>query len=281
MSFLGTQRRNDDDEDEIDVLDGVKLTSFTASPAAIQPFGSATVRWSVSGPPGFSVRLNYSEVAKSGQWIVQPTSTTSYRLSAYKGQATKHLGSVQVSVDSATCETYRINNPKSAIEAPIRAGINASEDLSFTGANSLVVSFSPQRIHIRMRLKKDINNFPDPTVTIDASFRMFVRDGALATYNEQVSVAISVPSYAWLIPGAIPGLAIAIDMAREDAVKQMLETIEGLAQLLNLYALPPQGKRLNAVRIDAGDNGGIIELTACAPTLLVRMTELSGVVGPE
>jgi hypothetical protein len=63
----------------VDILGDVVLKNFTAHPTAIQPFGASVLSWSVSGPAGFHVKLNNLTVAKSGQQVVQPTSTSSYR----------------------------------------------------------------------------------------------------------------------------------------------------------------------------------------------------------
>jgi hypothetical protein len=160
----------------------------------------------------------------------------------------------------------------------LRAAINDSPDLSFRGDRGPTVSFSPGRIRLQLALEKAINNFPNPDVDIDASFGLAVHDGTLEPIAEQISVEISVPWWAWLIPGAFPGLAIAIDMGREDALKRMHEAIQGLGQILNFLASAPLGKRLSTVRVDDGNNGaGVIELTACAHELLRRFAEISQV----
>jgi hypothetical protein len=137
------------------------------------------------------------------------------------------------------------------------------------------VSFAPGRIRLRLRLGKTINNFSDPSISIDASFGLAVHDGTLVAIAEQISVDVSVPWYAWLVPGAFPALAIALDGAREDAKKGAHDMIQGAAQVLNFFSTPPLGKRLSTVRVDAGNNG---ETTACTNDLLVRYADLSGIV---
>jgi hypothetical protein len=265
----------------VDILEEVSLKYFKAQPPTIGPFGTSVLGWSVSGPPGFQVRLNYLNVAKTGQQVVQPAINTTYRLSAHAQQASRTLGTVQVIVDRASCESFEINNPRSAIQAPVRAGILNSEDLYFRNQPpDPSVSFSPGRIRLQLQLGKRIKYFPNPSVDIDVSFGLVVHDGTLEPAAEQISVDISVPFWAWAIPGAFPGLAIAIDMAKDSATKRMHNVIQGLGQVLNFYATPPLGKRLSTVRVDDGNNGaGLIELTACSQDLLVQLAEISQVVG--
>jgi hypothetical protein len=93
-------------------------------------------------------------------------------------------------------------------------------------------------------------------------------------------VDVSVPWWAWLIPGAPIGLGIAIDMGRDDAKKQMHEAVAGLAQLLTFFAVFPQGIQLRTVRIDKDETGnnGIIEFTGCPNKLLVDFSKISDAV---
>jgi hypothetical protein len=279
MPLLGLDDQQDQDDQSVDILGEVSLKSFKATPTNIGPFGASVLSWSVEGPAGFHVELNSANVAKTGQRVVQPTSTAIYRLSAHSGRASKSLGTVQVIVDRASCEAYEIGNPRSAIEAPVRAGINNSDSLYFKDPFPLIVGFSPGRIFIRLHLGKEVNNFPNPSVTINASFGLTIHDGTLEPFGEQISIDISFPWYAWLVPGAALGLPIAIDMAKDSGRKDVHEMIEGIGQVLNFFATPPLGKRLSTVRVDKGNNGaGLIELTACTQDLLLKYAELSSSV---
>ncbi len=276
MQLIDDDQYNDD---AVDILGEVSLTSFKANPTHIGPFGASVLAWSVKGPSGFHVKLNGLQVAKSGQQVVHPTSTTHYRLSAHARQASRTLGNVQVAVDRASCETFEINNPRSVIQAPVRAGILNSENLYFRNSTGPAVSFSPGRIRLELWLGQRVDYFPNPSIYIDASFGLAVQNGTLEAVGELISVDVSVPFWAWAMPGALPGLAIAISMGKDSVRKRMHEAIQGLGQLLNAFALPPAGKRLSTVRVDDGNNGaGIIELTACSHDLLVKFAEISQVV---
>src|SRR5258705_7617866 len=81
-------------DDSVDILGEVTLESFKANPTNIGPFGASVLSWSVNGPAGFHVKLASQDVAKTGTRVVQPPATTSYRLSAHAGQASRTLGTV-------------------------------------------------------------------------------------------------------------------------------------------------------------------------------------------
>ncbi len=276
MPLLGSDDPLNDDV--FSILDEVTLKAFTAKPTAIGPFGASVLNWTVSAPSAVHITLNGQNVPKSSTRIVHPTHTSIYRLSAYAGQASRFLGSVEVSVDRSSCETYDIANPQSAILAPVRQSINNDSTLYFSSDPGIAVSFSPGRIHLSLSLKSAVKHFPDPDVDIDASFGLVVHNGTLEPTAEDINVDIRFPFYTWFVPGAPLGLSIAIDAGKTSAHKRMHEAIASITDLLNFYATPPEGKRLSTVRIDDGNNGaGIVEFTACTYELLLKYADLSAV----
>ena len=291
MLRLGSDDQQDQNDDAGDILGDVSLKSFTAQPPAIGPFGVSALRWAVTGPLGFRVKLNSQFVDKTGEQIVQPTSNTVYRLSAHAGQASKSLGSVQVTVDRSSCESFEIGNPRSAIEAPVRQGIADSEDLSFRHdftfgpappPPELTISFSPGRIRLQMLLRKHIKEWyiPNPRLNIDLSFGLVVQDGVMEAAAEQISLDLKLPG--WVVAYAAlnrdSSLAKAIEAAKEDARTRLHNMIQGLAQVLDAFAVRPPGKRLSTVRVDDGNNGaGIVEFTVCTQDLMVRFADISQV----
>ena len=60
----------------------------------------------------------------------------------------------------------------------------------------------------------------------------------------------------------------------------MHEAVLGLVQLLNFFAVFPDGLQLRTVRIDKDETGnnGIMEFTACPNKLLVDFANISGAV---
>lgn len=276
---LSTDTQNDDIDQALEILDAVKLEYFKASPERIGAFGASMLSWKATGPLGFHLELNGINVAKSGQRAVQPLSSFTYTLAAVVRQARRVLGRVTVEVVTSGCQSNQLVNAKSSIEAPLRAGVNNSDGTYFRGGNNLIISFSPGRIRFQMKLAQSINNFPDPDVDTDVSFSLKVEDGVLVPFNEQISVDVSVPWWAWLIPGAPIGLGIALDMGRDSARKKMHEAVVGLAQLLTFFAGVPAGMQLRTVTIDKDETGnnGIIEFTSCPNNLLHQFADLSAV----
>jgi hypothetical protein len=283
------------DETNVDTLGEVRLISFKAEPASIGPFGASTLSWHVEGPTGFQLELNLAVVPKTGQRVVQPVATTTYTLSARAGNARRTLGHVTVSVDSSSCETFEpLLNPRVTLENALKVFVGTNHDVYFRVNPSTIgfgktpqlftpiVSFAPGVISFSLRLAKHQAWFPDPSIDIDASFGLTVIDGALAAIAQQVSVSIDVPFWAWAIPGAVPALAIALDMGKADAFKSTREMIDGLVGIINFNTIPSPGKRLRSIRIDNGNNGnGIIEVTACPHDLLVKLAAISASVSIE
>jgi hypothetical protein len=274
---LSTDNQNDQ---ALEILDQVTLDHFSANPTSIGPFGASNLSWKATGPAGFHLELNGSLVPKTGQRTVQPINTATFTLTAVAFQAWQVTGSVTVQVVTSGCKSSGIVNPRSTIEAPLRANVNNSSGTSFRGGNDLIVTFSPGRIRFQMKLSKSVNDFPDPDVDTDVSFGLTVQDGLLVPVSEQISVDISVPWWAWLIPGTLIPVSIALDMGRDDARKKMHEAVLGLVQLLNIFATFPDGLQLYTVRIDKDETGnnGIIEFTACPNKLLVDFANISGAV---
>ncbi len=285
MPLLGSNKQPNGDDNSLDILADVSLESFNANPTAIGPFGASVLSWSVTGPPsGFHVELNQQHVAKIGELVVQPASTTTYRLTAKAGQVSKVLKSIQVAVDISSCQINSIVNPRSAIQAPITTAIVSDGTTYFRDGPPPIVTFSPGSIRVRLLLGIRLNNFPDPNVNIDASFGLAVHDGVLEATGEQISVDIGFPwwqSWVWGIPGAFLGLAIALDMGKDEAKKMMHNGILGLVELLNFYLTPPKGFHMQSVRVDDGNNGaGIIETLQCSEDLLRKFAAISRVNAP-
>ena len=261
---------------DLDILGEVNLEFFTANPTAIAPFGASVLSWLVSGPKGFQVLLNASPVGTNGQQAVQPTETMTYSLYAAVGQFRRQLGKVTVTVDAAGCQTNSIGNPRSTIQSAIAENISTSGDLYFKDGAVPNVTFAPGMITIQLHLGYRVKHFPDPTVDITASFGLAVMNGALVETDEQINPDVSEVWYAWLIPGAIIGLTIALDLGKDKARERMHNGLLGVVQLLNFYLTPPGGYRMQSVSIDAGNNGaGIIETVQCPDGMLLQLAGFS------
>jgi hypothetical protein len=219
------------------------------------------------------VKINNEFVSQAGQRIVQPTSSSTYRVYALKGQRTTLLGSVDLDLDLSSCSTFEMLNPQVTLQGALRENINRMDDVY--SRSDPVVTFSPNRISFGLHVGADINNLPDPTIRIEASFGLGAADGRLRSWGHQVSADVSVPWRAWSIPGALPGLAIAISGAEEDAEDQGENVMLRLVALLEFLWTPQQDFRRHSVRVGADDDGfGFIQVTECPYDTLREIVDL-------
>jgi hypothetical protein len=255
---------------------GVKdvfLRALSVTPDAIGPFGAAVLAWEVEAPPQVRIKIDDEFVEQSGSRVVQPAFSTTYRVLAFSGSRSRELGHVDLTVDGSACSTDRLLNPRSLLEAPITAIINAMEGMYTRGRQ--IVEFQQNLITCRLNLGKEIELFPNPTICINCSFGLGVTDGRLISLREQVAADVSVPAYAWLYPGSFPALGIALDMARDTATAGGFTLISAIIQLLEFSWAPAEGMRRHSVRVGPSDDGaGTIEVTECPRRLLDRFAAL-------
>jgi hypothetical protein len=275
---------------EIDILAGVELKSFEANPSNIKPFGFSILSWRVEGLRGFHVELQHQYVPKIGEKVITPPITGIYELSAHTKDASVALGQVQVVVDTSGCVMQpAMLNPKAYLEEALRGAIEDNPELYFQSYSDdtqvhyfyPTVSFPYGRIAFSLRLYARSGKWyiPDPAIHIDASFGLAVEAGSLIPVNEQISVDVSFPWYAWNWASAI-ALAMAIEDGEKMAKKYTEDGIFGLTQLINFYAVPPKGKRIRTVYISEGVNGiGAINVTSCPYDLIKDFANVSGTTG--
>ena len=265
VARITSARDMDDWVPPIDPGIGVKdvfLRHLSVKPGSIVPFGAAVLRWDVDAPPTVRIKINDEFVDQVGSMVVQPATSTTYRVLALSGQRSTELGRAELSVNVAACVGSELLNPQSFLTAVLTAAIGAMDGMYTDGPQ--IVEFQPGRITFRLRLRKDVNNFYDPDVRIDASFGLRVEGGRLLSASEQVTANVSVPWYAWFTPFAFPALAIALDMARDTATAGGHAAIREMVKLLEFLWVPQPGMRRHSIRVGRDANGsGTIELTDC------------------
>jgi hypothetical protein len=273
----GLHRREGDDvpappENELDqeaqaALGRVKLDLLTAEPSIITPFTNmnSTVRWKVSLPDGFDdvtveLELEGMPIPTSGQFSVAPQTTQSYRLTAHARRYSKVLGMVTVEIDLGECKIHSDDSFIFAITQTIKyqietdpAGLRFRAPIPPQPPFPPLVTITGDRMVIALRLTKQVSNFPDPAINIDASFGLEVdpipRTGRgsvlagvtpagserleLVPANKVVSADVSVPWWAWGIPGAQIPLVIAINAAQDKAEKSANNMIHEIVGTLN------------------------------------------------
>jgi len=264
----------------VDVLADVKLVSFTATPDHIRPFGASQLAWNVEGPvSGFSVMLNDARVARKGGEIVQPLSATSYQLSAVSGGVTKVLRTITVQIDESACVVDSVLNPPSRVMSFLDTNATAKKGIYVRAPTE--VFFSPGTIRFKMHLGKSIDfPFPDVTIEMGGAFGLAVEQGHIVSTVQNIDTPdVSVPWYAWAIPGAVPLLAIALSGGSADAYKDTQELITGFGELLDFVEVFENSRLVkHNVRVGVDDDGhGTIDIQACPNDLLVKLAEVSAV----
>lgn len=253
-------------------IQDVILRSLTVTPDEIEPFAAADLAWEVEAPPDVRLKINNEIVAQAGQRVVQPAASTTFRVYALKGSNKTLLGSVDLEVDLSSCSTFEMFNPQVTLHGALSGNIDRM-DLVYSRSDP-IVRFSPNRISFDLHLGAEVNNLPDPTIRIQASFGLGVVDGRLTSWGHQVSADVSVPWWAWSVPGALPGLAIALSDAEEEAVEQGENVISGLTALLEFLWAPQQDFRRHSVRVGVDQDGlGTIEVTECPFDSLRRVVD--------
>lgn len=272
---LPLQDQNGQSEDpSVEILDQVTLKHFTANPPNIDAFGASTLRWQVDGPAGFRVRIDGLPVSKSGTRSVQPRETHTFRLYAFAGLGSKFLGSATVNVNLAQCINRESSLIDELVAGVLKQEIDKRNDIYFRNGSKPQVSITPDRIRFTLRLASVLNNFPDPSVDIDVSLGLGVAADDLVTFRRRlipvavnISVDVSVPWWAWLIPGAPIGLAIALDMARDGARKEMQTMVnrlvdEAISPFFRSLQVPDAMEEHSA-RIFVIEGFGTVEVTYC------------------
>jgi hypothetical protein len=250
------------------------LKHLSVQPNAILPFGAAVLRWEVDAPPTVQISINDEAVPQLGSRVVRPTFTTTYRVLARRGARVTELGRVDLGVDRSTCTTSEFANPSSLIAATLNAFITLVPDV--TTQFPPKVTFEPNRITFVLYLSGERNS----TIQIKASFGLTVIDGRLVSMNNQVAADVQFPWYMWLIPGAMIGLSIARDGAREKATAAGFVAIKRLVEVLEFYWTPMNGMTRHHVRLDkTADGAGLLETTECPTDLLGELGENPIVIG--
>jgi hypothetical protein len=115
------------------------ITSFGASPAAINPGGSSTLTWSVTGATSIGIAPGtFTSTTASGSTTVSPTASTTYTLTA-----TNAAGSV------TSTATVTVNAPPSKptissfIASPTTITSGSTSTLSWTTSGAISIAITP------------------------------------------------------------------------------------------------------------------------------------------
>jgi hypothetical protein len=289
---MAHQQNGDVAEQDQAALDKVELEQFSADPQQIAPFDTATIGWKVrvsgSGADA-SIRLNGATVAKNGELQVAPQTTATYRLDARAGTRSKQLGQLTISVNLSACTTKTDSLVTKVVAGVIAEKVHERTDgvylqTNIFGLPNPAVTITDGLMNISLVLGKRIDYFPDPTITISASFGLDVVPGTppphmhlavplpvgaivptvLAPVGKNIKTDVSFPWYAWAVPGAIIGLPIAISGAEADAYRSTDSMIDEIvAELLNSYFAAPANMSKQHVDLFDDQFGGEFAVTFC------------------
>lgn len=274
------------DQLNLDALADVVLNHFKVEPTVVGPFGKANLSWSVTAPDRVSVHLDYQKVGRTGSRTLTPTFTETHRLTARAGRYSTLLGTVTVQVNTRQCMTVSDGQVPKVLEAKIKDEINADDSgISFRlvpvpgpfgtvwALSKPEVSITQDRINIALKLRQEVDNFPNADVNLSVSFGLTVTPDPLlligyrqiSATNVETHASVSFPWFAYLIPGALPGLYIAISNAEEKAHKRLRSIVARIVgpsgspgspeRSLNNYFTVPHGMEKHDVRLDVSAEG--------------------------
>lgn len=256
------------DPEDLICLKDTKLLRLEAKPSKVPPFGEpSTISWSVKPPPGcptVALRLNGKLVSTSGSMTVEPTNTTTYTLTAGIRQASRVLGRTRVEVDTEECRTGSV--PEELVRQRLRAAIEkVDEDTSrIRLRRPASVEIDSAGVKVAIRMKIDINNFPDPDLDVDFVLGLRLRDGEVEPYYRSFDVDVSWPRW---IGGISLGITKLVEGVIEDKIERQLkpevlrsakEAIEELAGQLpgthKIHRVVTARDRIDVTVCPAGDH---------------------------
>ena len=284
-----TQPNGHSDEEAQAELDKVELVLFTVTPDPLAPFFGATLQWEVKVPRApdlaVSILLDGDVVAASGEMLVAPPVSQTYTLGARAASVGRQLGQVTAEVDLDACTTKVEGEMAKIVAGVIEQAIKERTDgvyLSFVLGPNPLVAIRDGSMSIHLVLGKKVPHFPDPTITIDASFGLAVVPGpppsgrfvpppfpgfyppVLAPADEVITTDCSFPWYAWLVPVAPFVLPIVESGAEADAYKDAESMIDDIVtELLNPFFPTPQGMWKHNAAFYVDEYGGEFSVTFC------------------
>jgi hypothetical protein len=271
------------------ILEKAKLDFFTASPAAIGPFGKSTLSWSVSGPSDFGVLLNGQQVSRAGHMEVEPRVTTPYRLEVNYELERRTLETLSIEVDVSTCAIVpmarNLGPSQTVIPGVLALVLNNQPTLTIptqrvVGANGewtdepvpQELSFSLGTMHIALHLEGHAHHLaPNVDINIDTGFTVD-ENGALQTVNTQISGKVSDTWLLDLVP--VYGLIVSLNEGAQDTkfAIELAPVVQALPTFVELsYSIDPKTQRYQTVVIPGDPAPSPFLIVACAKPLEIAV----------
>ncbi len=136
------------------------INSFEALPSTIQAGEKSILRWEVINATSVSINQDIGPIPLKGNWLVEPTKTTTYTLSATNKYGTATMTAqviVQGTIAAATVESYHLPVVKVLEVKPANIVQGESAKLTWEVENSFDVAISPGLSIIPNKGTKEVN----------------------------------------------------------------------------------------------------------------------------
>jgi len=272
---------NGDGENDQKILDQVVLEEFVADPSTIEPFASSTITWKVKVPKSVdadvSLTLNGTQVQPTGSMVVSPQVTGQYTLKARAGSRSKTLSTITVQVDVTRCVVLSTTVLPQFIVGVVEEVLQQQQGIYFDSGQAPVTAWiTDGLLHVNIHVKKEVHDFPDPTVDIRTTFGLAVEQAGqvspifpkwvIVPVNKTVNSDVSFPwPISWL---AAAFLAPLIAQGEQEANQQGTDMIASLcSDLLTPFFKAPRGLFLHDVElyVDTSINKGVFQVGFCPP----------------
>lgn len=251
----------------MEILGRVTVEYFTATPDSIGPFGTSVLAWSIEGPPSVSVTIEATQVARTGSMQISPSATRTYHLFGHVSIYSMLLATVTVTMNQSSCIMARSPDTlKDLLETIITMGLRTSpkfEGFYFPDEwepdrKKIHIDITANNVFFKVQFKKRIKYFPNPLVTLSADFKIFSGHVPLLVTGRKPEAGVSafhsdvtVPWYAWFVPGAVPALTIALGLARDDARAKSQDMAQLIAETIGnidkLFTTIPAGHEFHHI----------------------------------
>jgi hypothetical protein len=217
--------------------------------------------------------LDSTHADNSGSRNVMPMNSRRYTLMSAFLFVVRPIGSVDITVNLNVCRlATSVANIEGVLKMGIRDALISSPAFGgcyFPAGWGVHLKITSNNFSFSVSFKKSYSYFPDPTVTLGADFNIIaVRDTSQVAYRSSpkalvtaIHSNVTVSRWAWVYPGAIPGLAIALSFARENAQRNSKELTQKITdaafELMRIYNGIPVDLQLHHVRLyeTAGGDG--------------------------
>lgn len=245
----------------------VTIDQFDAVPQPIPPFGSATLRWSVTAPSDAQVTINSIPVPVQGQRTIQPPSTQSYTLIVTVGGLERARRTLTVTVNLAQC-VFRENGIVSLMLTSLLPQIFAGDARFGFHQFAPSASVAGDKIDLFMRVKYDDGlTFPPLFADVRANFDLKVVPDPFVAFNRKI-----VPSNINIAVSAIPFLGFPDEAKEEELARKVRDGIPRLAEVAVLgFGTEPANMEPHNVSIGPGgfNNTGTVKTTYCPRNTIV------------